>query len=157
MDANEYQARTRATAIYNSQVGIPPVHAYRRQELVRLLKQAEESDFVLSKQDILDLVKIVEFVGGIQEQFTLIYTILGILGEAGEVAEKVKKNMRGGNYPSALKGNEDLKKELGDIAWYLARAAEDYDFNLGDVLQANIAKLKSRQDRGVVHGAGDNR
>jgi NTP pyrophosphatase (non-canonical NTP hydrolase) len=86
------------------------------------------------------------------EQFKLIYPALGLAGEAGEVAEKVKKLIRDGTLQV-----EDLKKELGDVLWYVSALASDLQINLDDVANTNIEKLQSRQARGVIGGNGDNR
>ena len=86
------------------------------------------------------------------EQYKIVYPALGLAGEAGEVAEKVKKHIRDG-----VLNVEDLKKELGDVLWYLAAIASDLGLNLDDVAESNLQKLRSRQARGVIGGNGDNR
>jgi NTP pyrophosphatase (non-canonical NTP hydrolase) len=82
----------------------------------------------------------------------LIYVLLGLNGEAGEAAEVVKKYIRDGTLDK-----DKLKKELGDVAWYLARACGEAGFTLSDVMQTNLDKLNDRKVRGVVSGSGDNR
>lgn len=86
-----------------------------------------------------------------------IYPTLGLVGEAGEVAEKMKKILRdkGGVIDEATK--LELQKELGDVLWYLAQLSVELGFSLDDVAQNNIAKLQSRQQRNQLHGDGDNR
>jgi len=86
------------------------------------------------------------------EQFKLVYPALGLAGEAGEVAEKVKKLIRDGTLQV-----EDLKKELGDVLWYVSALASDLNIDLDDVAATNVAKLQSRSARGVIGGSGDNR
>ena len=86
------------------------------------------------------------------DQYRVVYPALGLAGEAGEVAEKVKKHIRDG-----VLNVEELKKELGDVLWYLAAIASDLDLTLDDVAEANLQKLRSRQARGVISGNGDNR
>jgi NTP pyrophosphatase (non-canonical NTP hydrolase) len=83
--------------------------------------------------------------------------ILGLSGEAGEITEKVKKMYRdnGGNIESLDK--DDIKKELGDILWYVGVTARYFGFSLDDVAQANVEKLASRQKRGTLAGSGDDR
>lgn len=85
------------------------------------------------------------------------YPALGLCGEAGEVAEKVKKAIRddGGRISEAKR--DDLKKELGDVLWYVSALARDLGWNLSDVAQGNIDKLESRAARGRLGGSGDNR
>lgn len=86
------------------------------------------------------------------EQHRVIYPALGLAGEAGEVAEKVKKWIRDGNLdPDAV------KKELGDVLWYVAAVASDLGLTLDDVASANVQKLESRAARGTLGGSGDNR
>jgi NTP pyrophosphatase (non-canonical NTP hydrolase) len=84
-----------------------------------------------------------------------VYTALGLNGEAGEVAEKIKKYWRdGGSYPET---REAVRKELGDVLWYLAMTAREWDIELQDVADTNVHKLQDRRNRGVISGAGDNR
>jgi len=108
----------------------------------------------------------------------LIYCALKLAGEAGEVSEKVGKAIRddgmvahtGGtmaglrqlNWQFASIGlhperRDDLKKELGDVLWYVASAARELGFDLSDVAQANLDKLAGRKERGTLQGSGDNR
>jgi len=86
-----------------------------------------------------------------------IYPTLGLVGEAGEVAEKIKKIMRdnGGVVDDARK--TEIMKEMGDVLWYLAQLAVTLDMSLEDIAINNLEKLKSRLDRNLVHGDGDNR
>lgn len=87
----------------------------------------------------------------------LYYPALGLAGETGEVCEKIKKLMRdkGGIADEAFK--EMLKKELGDVWWYLAAISSELGLSLDDVARTNIDKLQSRQKRDKLHGDGDNR
>lgn len=86
-----------------------------------------------------------------------IYPTLGLAGEAGEVANKIKKVMRdkGGLMSEAEK--EEVKGELGDVLWYVAQIATELKLDLEDVVRANMKKLLSRLERGVIGGNGDNR
>lgn len=82
---------------------------------------------------------------------------MGISGEAGEVLEKWKKIVA---YKDGVVTDEDkaeLKKELGDVVWYVAVLAESLGLSLGEVMQLNLDKLASRKKRGTQKGAGDNR
>jgi NTP pyrophosphatase (non-canonical NTP hydrolase) len=82
---------------------------------------------------------------------------MGVAGEAGEVVEKWKKLV-------AYKGGEvseedlaELSKELGDVVWYIAVLADRLGLSFEEVMQQNLQKLASRQQRGVIKGTGDNR
>lgn len=83
----------------------------------------------------------------------IFYPALGLAGEVGEVCEKVKKHIRDGRELD----KEDLTKELGDVLWYLSALAGDLGINLDDVAVTNFNKLKSRMERNVISGSGDNR
>jgi|TARA_R110002153_G_scaffold10629_3_gene41974 NTP pyrophosphatase (non-canonical NTP hydrolase) len=90
----------------------------------------------------------------------VVYPTLGLSGEAGEVAEKVKKNIRKSKFGSfEFYGNEldDIAKELGDVLWYVSALATDIGYSLEDIAQMNVEKLKSRQERNKIEGEGDNR
>ena len=86
-----------------------------------------------------------------------VYLALGLAGESGEVVEKIKKLVRnnGGKMTDADK--QEIKKELGDVLWYMSQLCEQLDLSFDDVAQANIAKLQDRKARGVIKSAGDNR
>lgn len=86
-----------------------------------------------------------------------VYPTLGLVGEAGEVAEKVKKIFR--DHGSVLDDDrrKELTKELGDVLWYMAQLATTLDISLEDIASQNLKKLQSRLDRDVLHGDGDNR
>ncbi len=87
----------------------------------------------------------------------LFHLLLGLVGEAGEISQKMKKIVRDNNSDEAKIDRDDLKKELGDVLWYTAVLAAYFDIQLEDVAQDNIDKLVSRQRRGVIGGSGDNR
>jgi NTP pyrophosphatase (non-canonical NTP hydrolase) len=88
-------------------------------------------------------------------KFSILYPTLGLAGEAGEVAEKVKKIIR--DNKSIVDEREDIAKELGDVLWYVAAVARDIGFKLEAIAEMNIEKLESRKERGVIQGNGDNR
>ena len=87
----------------------------------------------------------------------LLYPTLGLCGEAGEVAEKVKKMVRDDAGVLTPERREALAKELGDVLWYVAQVATEADLDLGVIAGANLEKLLSRQERGVLQGSGDER
>jgi len=88
----------------------------------------------------------------------IIYCLLGLVGETGEVAEKFKKLLRGGGKMVDLYRDPAIAAELGDVFWYLCRLSSELGFNISEeVIAANVEKLRSRQERGKIHGEGDNR
>ena len=86
-----------------------------------------------------------------------IYPTLGLCGEAGEVADKVKKVLRdrGGEFSAEVIAA--LQLELGDVLWYVAQLATELGLELDQVAQANLDKLASRSARNVISGSGDSR
>ena len=87
----------------------------------------------------------------------IIYPTLGLTGEAGEVANKVKKIIRDGSNFKDEKLVSEIKAEIGDCLWYIAVLASDFDIKLSDIASANLEKLEKRKERGTIHGSGDNR
>jgi NTP pyrophosphatase (non-canonical NTP hydrolase) len=85
------------------------------------------------------------------------HLVLGLVGEAGEIAEKVKKLVRDNNSDLAQLDRDDMAAELGDVLWYTAVLANFLGLSLDDVAQRNIDKLTDRQRRAVIGGSGDNR
>ena len=85
------------------------------------------------------------------------HLLLGLVGEAGEIAEKAKKLVRDQGADFSKFDTDDLKKELGDVLWFVALLADYFDITLEEVGDANIKKLASRLERGVIGGSGDNR
>ena len=85
------------------------------------------------------------------------YTILGLVGEAGEVAGKWKKVIRDDNGVLSLETSNALTDELADVLWYVARAADELGYSLTELAQKNLDKLNSRAERGALGGSGDNR
>lgn len=84
----------------------------------------------------------------------LAYVALGLAGEAGEFSNKAKKLIRDGISDELIHG---LRDELGDVMWYLARAARELGVSLDEIMALNCAKLKDRFDRGKIGGSGDKR
>jgi NTP pyrophosphatase (non-canonical NTP hydrolase) len=103
------------------------------------------------------------------------YMMLNLIGEVGELASKVAKDIRKGNvdidtgkgYSSELMPNmpfdewvirsEEYMAEAGDILWQLSGLCKVMGWTLEDVAKANLEKLASRRRRGVIDGEGDNR
>ena len=86
-----------------------------------------------------------------------IYPILGLVGEAGEIAEKIKKVLRDNGGVVDERAKMEIAKELGDVLWYVSQLSTEMGLSLEDIAISNIEKLTSRKERGVIHGDGDNR
>jgi len=86
-----------------------------------------------------------------------IYPTLGLVGESGEVAEKIKKILRDKEGVINEDSRKEIAKELGDVLWYLAQLSSELNLSLDDVAKMNIEKLSSRKERNVLSGDGDNR
>ena len=87
----------------------------------------------------------------------IVYPTLGLAGEAGEVAEKVKKLLRDDGGVLSDERRAALAGELGDVLWYVAQVATEAGLELEEIARANLDKLLSRQQRGVLSGSGDQR
>jgi len=88
-------------------------------------------------------------------KFSILYPTLGLAGEAGEVAEKVKKIIR--DNKQIIDEKEEIAKELGDVLWYVAAIARDIGYSLEVIAEINLDKLADRKARGTLQGNGDNR
>lgn len=87
----------------------------------------------------------------------IIYPTLGLTGEAGEVSDKIKKVLRDNNSQFTADKKFEIAKEIGDVLWYCATLSHDLGYTLEDIARMNYEKLHSRQERGKLHGSGDNR
>jgi len=91
------------------------------------------------------------------KEFALMYPILGLTNEAGEVAGKLKKIIRDDAGQLTPERLDDLVSELGDVLWYVTAIADDLGITIGDIFHANFIKISDRAKRGVIKGSGDNR
>ncbi len=89
--------------------------------------------------------------------FNLVYPVLGLNGEAGEVAEKIKKLLRDNSNEQTPEFREAIAKELGDVLWYTAAMCSELHISMSLVAANNIAKLTDRSIRDVLSGSGDDR
>jgi NTP pyrophosphatase (non-canonical NTP hydrolase) len=172
MELNEYQTGTQATAKKFSPVKM----ASKTRNQIHLLLSAatstteiagkvkknvfhQHNDFIedrnfSSLKDYVEAVanrRIDVFVGElplIPKQLSLLEGTLGMVDEAGEVAELVDRHVIQGKPVENFK--EMITKELGDVMWYIAETAKAVDVNLEDVAQANIKKLEARYPGGFT-------
>lgn len=86
-----------------------------------------------------------------------VYPTMGLVNEAGEVAGKVKKIFRDKNSLVSEETRHDISKELGDVLWYVAQVATEFNLSLSEIAKENIEKLYSRMERGTLNGDGDDR
>ena len=87
----------------------------------------------------------------------IIYPTLGLTGEAGEVANKVKKIIRDGSDKNDDSLVSEIKSEIGDCLWYIAVLASDFNIKLSDIASTNLEKLANRKKNNTIHGSGDAR
>jgi NTP pyrophosphatase (non-canonical NTP hydrolase) len=86
-----------------------------------------------------------------------IYPTLGLAGESGEVAEKIKKVIRDKEGKIDRETRGEIEKELGDVLWYVSQIASELGLSLENIAKNNIRKLYDRMERGKLKGSGDNR
>lgn len=82
-----------------------------------------------------------------------VYAVVGLTGEVGELSSYLAKSIRDDYVPDP----KVIKKELGDVLWFVAAIAADFGISLGSIADGNIDKLQSRSARGVIQGSGDDR
>lgn len=100
-----------------------------------------------STDNVYDLVK----------AYNISYVALGLTGEAGEIANKVKKILRDNNGVVDDDVKEEIAKELGDVLWYIGSMSKEIGYSLEEIIQMNHNKLTSRLKRGKISGSGDDR
>lgn len=82
----------------------------------------------------------------------ILYPALGLAGEAGEVANKIKKMLRDDDFDRSA-----IAEEIGDVLWYVAALSRDLNIDLHDIAMNNLEKLYGRKARGTLSGSGDKR
>lgn len=125
---------------------------YEEQAIVTKIYDTNIRKFITS----LD-IPLVENQERLRKILCFIYPVLGMLGEAGEVAEKLKKILRDGSFEINEEEKILLLKEIGDVQWYVADSAQELGSSASEVAQINIDKLRSRRERNVLQGSGDTR
>lgn len=91
------------------------------------------------------------------DSHAMLEKVFGLVGEAGEVADKFKKILRDKDGIATDDDKKEIAKELGDVLWYINSVGIYLGFSLEDIAQANLDKVLSRKARGVIQGSGDNR
>lgn len=86
-----------------------------------------------------------------------VYPTLGLVGEAGELANKAKKIIRDNNSEINEEHKENIRGELGDVLWYVSQTATEFGLSLEDIANHNLEKLADRQKRNKISGSGDTR
>jgi NTP pyrophosphatase (non-canonical NTP hydrolase) len=92
-----------------------------------------------------------------KNELKVLYPALGLAGEAGEVCEKIKKIYRDKDGDMSSDDRLAIRKELGDVLWYISQLACDIDVTLASVATANLEKLRVRKENGTLQGSGDDR
>lgn len=91
------------------------------------------------------------------KEIGLLYCALGVCGEAGEIAEKIKKIYRDKKGLITESDSLAIRKEIGDVMWYVTALANEFGFTLEEIMEENYNKLISRRNNNTLHGSGDNR
>lgn len=87
----------------------------------------------------------------------IVYPTMGLPGEAGEVANKIKKVYRDKDGHFSQEDRDAIAKEIGGVLWYCAALATDLGLDLDDIAKANLKQLRDRLQRGTISGDGDDR
>jgi NTP pyrophosphatase (non-canonical NTP hydrolase) len=148
MDFNEYERKSKVFASYPNVGDLIREHLITSGNHPNSLKAFEGFIEAMSEEGVMNH----PYVDG-----NPFYSALGLAGEAGEVSEKFKKILRNKKGVFSEEDKVEIKKELGDILWYMADICRFLDISLDDVAETNIYKLTDRTKRGVLHSSGDNR
>lgn len=155
---NGYQEEAAKTAIY------PRV--YTEAQVAAMLKEILDETQLVYHEDLdgarLDGPRLDTYIALKLDKFEtdfsrLVYPVLGLLGETGEIANKLKKVARDGKGMQTDEQSAEIVKEIGDVQWYVAAIATELRAKLGTIAGGNLIKLASRQARNVLGGSGDNR
>ena len=87
----------------------------------------------------------------------VVYSVLGLVSESGEVAQILKRLIRRGESDIDEDAKEAISTELGDVMWYVAEICSRLDIDLESVAEDNLDKLEDRKERGTLFGSGDSR
>ena len=119
--------------------------------------QSNESNKYKKVSDLDMYQKVAKTTAIYPREQAIIYPTLGLTGEAGEVANKIKKIIRDGSDSKDEKLVSEIKSEIGDCLWYIAILANDFDIKLSDIASTNLEKLANRKKNNTIHGSGDTR
>ena len=129
-----------------------------KEDIDAFYEMEKDIDAEFEKEELLE-VSTMEYSYWVEDKIItkghtrLVENTLGLVGEAGEVAEKIKKYLRDKTKVS----QKEIVKELGDVIFYATALANFFYSNLPEVIEANMTKLDDRAERGVIKGSGDNR
>lgn len=87
----------------------------------------------------------------------ILYPLIGMCGETGEVADKIKKVLRDKNGKFSESDSLEILKEIGDTLWYMTALCQDLGYTLKDAANINLEKVTKRREDNTIHGEGDNR
>ena len=119
--------------------------------------QSNESNKYKKVSDLDMYQKVAKTTAIYPREQAIIYPTLGLTGEAGEVANKVKKIIRDGSNKNDDSLVSEIKSEIGDCLWYIAVLASDFNIKLSDIASSNLEKLANRKKNNTIHGSGDTR
>ena len=119
--------------------------------------QSNESNKYKKVSDLDMYQKVAKQTAIYPREQAIIYPTLGLTGEAGEVANKVKKIIRDGTNKNNENLVQEISAEIGDCLWYISVLADDIGVKLSDIANGNIEKLANRKKKGTIHGSGDTR
>ena len=119
--------------------------------------QSNESNKYKKVSDLDMYQKVAKSTAIYPREQAIIYPTLGLTGEAGEVANKVKKIIRDGTIENHESLIQEISAEIGDCLWYISVLADDIGVKLSDIANNNLVKLANRKKKGTIHGSGDTR
>ena len=119
--------------------------------------QSNESNKYKKVSDLDMYQKVAKQTAIYPREQAIIYPTLGLTGEAGEVANKVKKIIRDDGNKINESLVQEISAEIGDCLWYISVLADDIGCKLSDIANANLVKLANRKEKGTIHGSGDKR
>lgn len=141
MDFVEYQEQSHETAVYPNMIDLVLTRLQKAGIITQLEMKVD-----IENQQVCESINSNPY-----------YPALGLAGEVGEYCNKLKKVQRDNAGEVTEQFREFAKKEIGDILWYVSECASSLNLDLNEIAKSNIQKLKSRKERGVLKGSGDDR